>query len=536
MNPIYQKEWFKLKRYVFALAGAAIVLGAYFWFDLTGQYANIEPESMMWYRFSHLGDKPYSWLIYCFVLVGGIVAACQYVPEIMGRKVRILTHLPVSLNSIVFRHLLAGVVMILVVNAILGLSVVAAFSQFYPADIVQVAAKDMLFGQLPAIAVYLGLAAVIIECDWPRKVWKFAIAALATFVTLKGHYDSIDAIWAVGLLWLAFPVKDSFLSVKTRRLQHKAYLLTVPLVAAGLTGLTTTRLLDEYAVSHTKFYVFYSAVLNDFVYQENGPNHTFFYGTPTEKLEKSVFEQSLPFVYWKNLDIQGKLPVTVEGKVYNKREIRNSRMSLQYDPTRLTKPEVTLYPFFNPISHKGSIRFPENAFALKSDRLEIYAAETALPNAELAQEVNHLAEKEGVVFPLREVWGKTTNMKPFDWGYFVKDSSGAIFNLNRADNSVHLKPVNVPSEVGDIAYIQVSENRHKKFYGYAISKQSKLYLISYPDYQFIPLDLDGFDYKTMSFQLLSDPLYYVIRYDDGEKYSAVRYSKDYKKMDKAEFE
>ncbi|WED24265.1 DUF4857 domain-containing protein [Vibrio sp. JC009] len=534
-SAIYIKEWLKLRKYAYALCAAAAILGAYFWFDLSGQYANIEPESMMWYRFSHLGDKPYSWLLYCFVLVGIFVASCQYVPEATGKKVRILTHLPVSLNKIVLQHIAAGVLMILVVNAILSALVILAFYQYYPADIIHTTMKDMLFGQLPAIAIYLGFAAVIIESDWRRKSSKMLISVLITFMLLKDRYQFADIAGILALIWLIMPIIDSFLSVKTRRLESRAYIISIPLVFVLFTGLTGTRLIYEYAAVHTKYYVFYSPVLNDFVYQENGANHTFFYGTSTDGLKKEQFEEALPFVYWKNLDIQGKLPVEIDGKLYDKSQIRKARMSLQYDPSRLTKPEVTLYPFFNPISHKGSIRFPENMFALKSDRLEVYAAETAKPNTELAAEVNRLADEAEVNFPLKEVWGKTTNMKPFDWGYFVKDSSGNIFNLRRGDNKVSLDAVKVPEEVGDIAYIQVSENRHKKFYGYAISRASKVYLISYPDYQFIPLEMDGFDYKSMSFQFLADPLYYVMRYNDGESYKAVRFSKTYAALDSVTF-
>ncbi|WED24679.1 DUF4857 domain-containing protein [Vibrio sp. JC009] len=535
-SAIYTKEWFKLRKPAYALCAAALVIGYYFWFNLSGQYANIEPESMMWYRLAHLGDKPYSWLLYCFVLTGAIVAGLQYVPEATGKKVRILTHLPVSLNKVVVKHIFAGVVMILVANGILSAITVLAFSVYYPSDIIHTAIKDMLFGQLPAIAIYLGFAAVIVESDWRRKSSKMLLSAIVTFVLLKDQYQPVDLLGIVAIIWLVLPIIDSFLSVKTRRIESKVYLLSIPAVFVLFAVLAGTRLYNEYAVSHTKYYVFYSPVLNDFVYQENGPNHTFFYGTPSAKMEKDQFEESLPFVYWKNLDIQGKLPVDIDGVSYDKNKIRKARMSLQYDASRLTKPEVTIYPFFNPISHKGSIRFPENMFSLKSDRFEVYAAETAEPNVELAKEVNGLADKVGIDFPITEVWGKTTNMKPFDWGYFIKDSAGEIFNLNRADDEAHLKAVPVPEEVGDIVYIQVSENRHKKFYGYAISAASKVYLISYPDYQFIPLEMDGFDYRTMSFQLLSDPLYYVMRFDDGEKYSAVRYSKDYQMLDSAVFE
>lgn len=531
INPIFQKEWLKLKRYTLALTVFATVIGCYFWFDLNGQYANIEPESMMWYRFSHLGDKPYDWLMLCFIACGTIVATCQFVPEIMGKKIRILTHLPISLSRVVISHVLMGCVMLMAINGTLALFVTLAFNQFYPANIIQVSLKDMLLGQLPAIAVYLGLTAAMVESNWSRRSIKLIITLLATYVLTKQQYQSSDLVWVALLVWMILPIKDSFLSVKTRRIENRLFIASVPAVMLLLIFISGTRLYSEYSVEKSKFYLFYSALLEDFVYQENGPHHTFFYGTPDRKLTKEEFEASLPFVYWKNLDIQKKLPVEVNGHSYDKQQIRNSRMSLQFDHKRHAKPEVALFPLFNPISDKGAIRFPENAIALQSDRFEVYTAETAQPNAKLAREVNALAAQHGVKFPIEDVWGKTTNMKPFDWGYFIKDSEGKIFNLNRADNVVAMREVQIPTEVGDIAYIQVSENRHKKFYGYAISKQSEVYLISYPNYQFIPLEMDGFDYTTMSFQLLSDPIYYLMRFNDGEKYHAIRYSKDYQKLD-----
>lgn len=530
MNPIYQKEWFKLKWYLLALVFFTLILGSYFWFDIAGQYANIEPESMMWYRFSHLNDKPYSWLLYCFIIIAAIISACQFIPEAMGKKVRILAHLPVSLDGIIFRHLVAGIAIIITANTILTFEVFLVFNHFYPIDIVHVALKDMLFGQLPAIATYLGLAAVIIESDWRRKTIKFVIAALAAYVMLKEQYQLFDILWLFVLIWLLLPIKDSFLSIKTRRIQSLLYIVSIPVLGALLLSVSTTRLYNEYAVSHNKYYIFYSPLINDFVFQENGPNHSFFYGTPSSTLDKTQFEESLPFVYWKNLDIQGKLPVKVGNKSYNKGEIRNARLSMQYNPDKLIKPEVALYPFFNPISNKGSIRFPENAISLKSNRFEVYNAETARPNSELAAEVNQLADKANLNFPISSVWGKTTNMKPFDWGYFLKDNSGKLYNLNRADNKVYLKSVPVPEDIGDIVHIQVSENRHQKFYGYAINHLSKVYLISFPDYQFIPLQLDGFDYESMSFHMLADPLYYVVRFDDGKHYSAVLFDKNYSKI------
>ena len=40
----------------------------------------------------------------------------------------------------------------------------------------------------------------------------------------------------------------------------------------------------------------------------------------------------------------------------------------------------------------------------------------------------------------------------------------------------------------------------------------------------------------MSFQLLADPISYLLRYDDGNKYYAVRFDKQYRRIDDTVFE
>jgi hypothetical protein len=99
-----------------------------------------------------------------------------------------------------------------------------------------------------------------------------------------------------------------------------------------------------------------------------------------------------------------------------------------------------------------------------------------------------------------------------------------------------LTPVAAVKEDEEIAYIQISENRQKKFYGYAITESNHIYLIGYPEYQWIKLDVGNFDRNTMSFQLLADPINYLLRYDDGKKYYAVRFDKQYRRLDDTVFE
>ena len=56
---IFIKEWLKIKSFLlFSILTSIIILG-YFAFRLNFDFSTVEPESMMWYRFVQLEQKPY---------------------------------------------------------------------------------------------------------------------------------------------------------------------------------------------------------------------------------------------------------------------------------------------------------------------------------------------------------------------------------------------------------------------------------------------------------------------------------------------
>ncbi len=66
---IIKKEWLKLKFYFFILLFIIVVNLFYFGFNINFSFETIEPESMMWYKFAHLEDKPYFYLSYFFIIL-----------------------------------------------------------------------------------------------------------------------------------------------------------------------------------------------------------------------------------------------------------------------------------------------------------------------------------------------------------------------------------------------------------------------------------------------------------------------------------
>ncbi len=533
---IFLKEWYKLRWVLLILSVTAITVCGWFLFQLNFEFCSIEPEAMMWYRFAQLGDKPYAFLAPLYALLGIIIAFAQFLPEAIRNRVRILTHLPLPLGRMVLLHLFIGGVAVVVVGLFFSGLLIMSMAHFYPQPIVLIVTKDCLVWTFFAVIFYLGFSSCVVERNLWLRGLKLFIPLAVGVIFWKARYSWHDLLLLPVGLWLILLVLDSFHSVKNQRQSGLLYrlgglaLVVIIIVCGGI------RYQQEFITPFNHYYVFYSPVLDDFVYQKNGHGHQFVYGTATQTFDRNAYENALPFVYWKNLDIQGRLPVTVKGHSYDKQSIRQERLSLQYSPDRLTRPEVAMYPLFNPHSNKGSIPFPEKVFAVNSNSMTVYDSETAKPDEVLTTTVNQELHKAGLQFPVTNVWGKTTNMKPFDWGYFILDHEKNLVNLRRLDNQVITQQVNLPADLAPLAYIQVSENRQQNFYGYAVTTDSKVYLISYPDYAFTELPLAGFDYQNMNFQLLSDPLSYVVRYDNGVQYHAVLLDKNYRFLKEAIFE
>ena len=81
--------------------------------------------------------------------------------------------------------------------------------------------------------------------------------------------------------------------------------------------------------------------------------------------------------------------------------------------------------------------------------------------------------------------------------------------------------------------MKISENKQKKIAGYAIDSNSNFYILNW-NLNFTKVELDGFNYKTMKLQFISNALYYLIRYDDGNNYSAIAFTKDLNRIKKVE--
>ena len=530
INAIIRKEWLKIKFYFIFLIFIILISQISFLFNTNFNFSTVEPESMLWYKFAHLYDKPYFYTSYLYLLIGLSISIVQFLPERINNRIKIMAHLPLSLRDSLYSHLLIGVIFIAALCTLLSINILLIMIEYYPEIIIQTTFKDTLIYSLLSIILYLGVSSIILEKKLTVIVIKSLFVSIIIFSFLKEHYSSSDIVLIVFLLFMPFLVLDSFYSIKEQRLHSIYFKISIIIITLLLLYCSYTNYHKNYQKEFNKYYIFYSNVLHDFVYQRNYGKHKFEYGIKDSvQFDRVKYESYLPFVYWRNLDIQGKLPLQIDEKSFDKKIIKNSRLGFSYHPEYLEKLEVDLYPLLNPLSHKGMIKFPEEMFTITSIGSFVYNFDEGI-STKLTDELNIKLEEKNFSYPAVNIWGKPTNMKPFDKGYLVLDSKKNLFNLKRENSTLIIEEVEYPKDI-DLAFIKLSENKQKKISGYAIDKESNFYLLDW-DFKFFKVDLPNFDYKTMKLKLIANPVNYLIRYDNGSIYNAVALTQDkgYKKI------
>lgn len=291
-----------------------------------------------------------------------------------------------------------------------------------------------------------------------------------------------------------------------------------------------------------KSHLFYSPVLEKFIWRdtllEPPPNakedmhHALFVQMDQDgnTYDRQEFEKQLPFIYFKNMEYWGLLPLKIQGKSFDKETIKKNRQVIELTPRMLAghAPDDMVHPLLESAPDIASLIFPEDRFRL-GQKMEFINADYNTRDEELTKTFTEALRKADFQFPGRLVVGKETILKPFDEGYFMVDAAGALFHVKRHKGEPLVIRTPVDPAVG-IRSIKVSENRRRDFYGLLLGKDDQLYMLTYDNYALKRLPLEGYDPDTMDFKMIINPLYRTAVYSDDDTIHAVVMDTDYRPL------
>lgn len=276
-----------------------------------------------------------------------------------------------------------------------------------------------------------------------------------------------------------------------------------------------------------KSHLLYSPVLEQFIWKEKVLN-------PPEEAEalaedhhaefvyqdeagvyytREDFEKNLPFIYYKNMELWGLLPITLAGQTFDAATIRANRRVLQLDPATLRGEPVPVLPLLE--SEPDSVRlvFPEDRYRLVPNGLEFINADFNAVDAALSEKFTTALTEAGFVFPARFAAGRHSILKPYDAGHFLVDATGALYHLKR----VRGEPVVIRTPVNpalDLRHMEVMESSQRDYYGLLLGHDGRVHLLAEDGYAVHTLTTPGYDPETMEFKVLLNPLYVTAVYSD----------------------
>lgn len=271
-----------------------------------------------------------------------------------------------------------------------------------------------------------------------------------------------------------------------------------------------------FAQNMGKTQLFFSPVIKKFIYREMvGEGYRFVTRDQSGKnYDRVTFETMLPFIYYRNMDLWGRLPLTIDGRTFDKQTIKNNRQVLELKPRMIAdrKPRIQVFPLLESQAGRTRLRFPEDVFCMK-DRMEFINVDTNVVDEDLTGKFTSALKEAGFVFPARLTSGRVSILKSFDEGFFITDADGYVYHVKRAKGWPAVVKTPIPADL-DIRNIKVTENKKKEIYGTLLTKGGDLYLVTYDNYRLVKLPLLSYNPDTMDFKLLINPLYRTAIYSD----------------------
>ena len=221
-----------------------------------------------------------------------------------------------------------------------------------------------------------------------------------------------------------------------------------------------------------------------------------------------TFEHHLPFIFYKNMEIWGLLPLTIDGQNFDKKAIKAGRRVMEFSSRDIpgNGPAIPVWPLLESNPGQARLGFPEDRFTMSGDAMVFINADTNREDPALTKLFTTALTAQGFKFPARSVHGKFTVLKSFDEGIFAVDDDYQVFHVKGTDGRpVVIKPPIDPAL--RTRCINVTENRSREFYGILLDGEGRIHLLFCDNYRLSPLPLQGYDPDRMDLKLIFNPLF-----------------------------
>ncbi len=288
-----------------------------------------------------------------------------------------------------------------------------------------------------------------------------------------------------------------------------------------------------------KTHMFYSPVDNNMIFteqllerdlkaEEKSENHhadVVYKNEAGDYFTRNEFEAKIPFIYYRNMELRGLLPLTLHGKSLDRAAIQKERRVFEM-PSRLLDAHVykeQIYPLMDANPGQVALVLPADRIRFTDTQLEFIDSDlNGVDAAQTKAYTKALADK-GFHFPAKGIWGNFTTFKPFEGGTFVVDSAGKTFHLVRRNNILEVAVLPFPKDIIPQKMV-IAEAKDRKYLGLVLDTQNRMYLMHQDDFALTHIPTKGYAPQHMDFKLIMDPLFMTAVYSDAKFIHAVAFA------------
>ncbi len=221
-----------------------------------------------------------------------------------------------------------------------------------------------------------------------------------------------------------------------------------------------------------------------------------------ETLTREEYEQKLPFLYVRQLLMNGTMPDSINGVDIDTHDISQRRTTFRVRPKEIHSPLPTLYPLFESQSRRANLEMPKDFFRI-TWRMEFIDAESNKINEEKSRMFSAVLYKRGFKFPAKSINGLPTTRKSCDEGYLVIDSKDQLFHVKMIEAKPFVEKVKIPNGL-KFKFIKCVDFNTKLFYAYLFSTDNHLYILTQYDYELIKFPIENINPELNEIKIYGD--------------------------------
>lgn len=230
---------------------------------------------------------------------------------------------------------------------------------------------------------------------------------------------------------------------------------------------------------------------------------------------RTEFEANIPFIYFRNMEMRGLLPIEIDGKYFTRAQIEKARRVLELPARRLDERMHidACYPLLESQPGQVALVLPADRFRMTSSQMQFVHSDSNSVDTITTELFTTALHEVGFQFPAHGVWGNFTVFKPYDAGVFILDSLGKTYRVRRVKGAPHVTKLSFPEHIVPRKII-VSETPNRELVGLLLDTNHSLYILHENTLSLTHIPVAKYNANTMDSKILFDPLYITAIYSD----------------------